>query len=470
MAHLLYVELSFYDKIIEIASKDMDLDFDEIKEEFGIEGDMEVDLSLYDDILAAYTKAFTKALDKEYMSKDKAEIDVLDKELKVTKNTFKLTDKSIQKTIKGTIENLLDNKDFIKKLSKVSGMDSSDIKDKLKELKDDASEMKIGSTINFNIYSRGITNKIVGFDVVVEKQKIISYYTNGDNVEATIEAGQKIKLTIDASKKVRKGKLTVDGEKVATADIRSLDEDKIDFDYVIYPERDEVKGTVYLTRKKAKKEVSGEYKFRIEGEQDGDDVYFEVKGTYSIKTSKELDGVSTKNTIKSDDLDEEELQEALEDAVKKDKTLNQIVEDIIKAEEEEKIKSRINYYGMIPVKSPEALELLSNKKATVLYIGYNYYSANDPYYMFENLRDVQDELDFYSYSIDSNSVTEEIKTALSDVEFVCSTTTATDDPEAKPECTEWPAIVLIKDGKPVKGFRGTVKYDDLKAALKEIGI
>ena len=96
-------------------------DFEEMTEDLD---KMEIDPSLYDDILKACVKALKDALDKDAMSKEKTTIEVLDKEIKVTKHTYKLTEKNIQKLVRGIADNLLENDDFIKNVAKASDFKS----------------------------------------------------------------------------------------------------------------------------------------------------------------------------------------------------------------------------------------------------------------------------------------------------------------------------------------------------------
>ena len=152
--------------------------------------------------------------------------------------------------------------------------------------------------------------------------------------------------------------------------------------------------------------------------------------------------------------------------------------------------------------------LLKNKKATVLYIGdtyYSYYYDEEAYDLLDNIETLQYELDFYSYYLDEYNVTSELEELLGEQVTNCvapadevteptepSTETPSDDvvadgetetepvPEVEtptepstncvPTTPTYPAIYLIKDGKIQKAFNGTVSYDDLKAALEEIGI
>lgn len=457
-----YLQTTFYDSIIKLGD-DIGVDVDELNDYLEAAGNTDISLSLYDDILEAFTKALTSSLDKEAMSKEKDEIEVLDKELKVTKNSYKLTEKTVQKLAKSLAENLLDNKDFIKNLAKATGLDKDDIKEGLKTLKEEAKDISFEGKITINIYTKGIINSFAGIDIYADKEKMISWYEDGENVEAKAED---VVFTIKKDGKEKKAKLTVNGEKLMTATIRSYDKEKIDFDFIIYEDDEELtKGSIYFTRKDKKKTISGEYKVKVQYE----DEWVEVSGDYSLETKDKLDGLKTSGAIDSEDLDMDKFLEALKDVAKKDDDLDVIINDSIDEYEKEKLQSKLNYYDMYTVTSKEAVDLLSSSKPTVLYVGVSYYSANDPYYMFHNLEFVQDDFDFHSYMYDTGYVSDEFKAAVAGVEFTCNSTVEPAEGEER-KCADWPAIFIIKGGEVKYAFRGTVSEETLTAAFKDVGL
>ncbi len=495
-----FIKTSFYDKVIKVEGEDLDLDadFEEITKTLD---EFEIDPALYDNILEAVVKALEKSLDKDSMSKEKTTIDVLDKEIKVTKHTYKLNEKSIQKLIRGFADNLLEDKDFVSNVAKASNIDKSEIKDALKKMKDGARDITFDTTINFSVYTKGLLSDICGYELKVEKEKVFYYYENGDNVEAELNAGKKIKLTIEDGKKEREGKLTYDGETIASATIRSLEEGNIDFDFTIHlseldsiglnSDMGDISGTIYLTKKENKKDITGDYKFRIEI----DDEYAQVEGSYSIENKDKLDGVDTSKAITEDELDEEEFEKAFEDAINGDEVFKEIFGTLMEEQEKKEEESKLNYNDMVTSDSETILKKLKSEKATVIYVGNTYYSSyyeEDASKMLNNLMDAQDDLEFHSYTVTPSNVSTELKTALAGIEFTCPTKTIevtpiepqegentektpTDDIAPAPispasDCAEYPAIILVKGGKVVKAFRGTVDLTTLETELKNIGL
>lgn len=480
----IYIKPTFYDKVIEFNMAEGEIDFSDIKKELEKTDEVDIDLMLYDSILAAVTDAFTNALDKDAMSKESAEIDVLGKEVKVTKNSYKINDKSVQKLVKGTVENLLNDKKFVKNLAKATGLEEDKIKDALKEAKKNASNIKVGSVIVVNVYTKGLLNKPVGFDINMDKVKLISWYTNGGNIEAEINAGKKIKLSVEEGKKESEAKLTYDGKKIATATIRSFDEEAVDFDYEINLSEfnsslKNAKGTIKFTCKKEKKKYSGEYKFR--GEYDGK--FGETSGTYYIEAKDKLDGLDTGSAVKEDDVNEEELNKALMNVIDKDETFKNIKDLVEKSVKDKPGFDDTDPYNAGPeydeddVKGykevsseAEAVSLLTSTSPTVLYVRPT--NDNQVKDQTEAILEAQAiSLKYSAWVIDADDVGESFKAATANVEYKCYANLSSEEKTCKREeiDKDMPIVYIIKDGKIAKAMAGDLTFSFTKA-LSELGI
>ena len=82
----------------------------------GIAGLTDTDPETYKYLVKTIRNALVKSIDSEYMEKEKDEIDVLDKELKVTKYSYVLDEDAIQDLVKKVAEYLLEEEDFAKKI------------------------------------------------------------------------------------------------------------------------------------------------------------------------------------------------------------------------------------------------------------------------------------------------------------------------------------------------------------------
>ena len=515
----MYVKSSLFEEVLKIDSSmlsDMgvEIDFDEIKEEIKeYEKEYDTDPETYAYLLKTIKNAIVKAMDSEYIEKENEEIDVLDKEIKVKKYSYIFDEDALQDMVEKVAEYLLEQDDFDKKLADATGQDKGDIKDLLKEAKKSAKDIELDEDMSINIYTKGLFNSIVGFGLEYDGKEYVSVYTDGKNAEITIDnhedddySSQKIVIAIEADGKGYKVEVKENKEKILKIDVKEATEEKIDFKLTAYEDKEEMAIIdLYLTGKQKKETYSGEYKVKLT--EPTEDEYMEFSGKYTLTIKDKLEKMSgTKKAVSAEELDTDKVKEKIDKISEKDENLGNLVEGAISSLEEEMLD--LNYIGMVEVTPTKAESLLKNKKATVLYIGdtyYSYYYDEEANELLDNLETLQYELDFYSYYLDEYDVTSELEELLGEQVTNCvapadevteptepSTETPSDNvvadgetetepvPEVEtptepstncvPTTPTYPAIYLIKDGKIQKAFNGTVSYDDLKAALEEIGI
>lgn len=472
-----YMSSNLFDELVAL-EEELDVDFSEFKDmldELEEEG-IEFDAKKYNSVLKSVEKALIKSLDSEKMKKEKEEIEVAGTELKATKHSYKLDDKAIQDIVKTISETLLDDKNFINNLSEISGVDKSEIKDTLKEMKSGAKDIEFKNKFYFNIYTKGLFNKVIGASITFDGDEYFSVYNDGKNIELIVdnhsESYSKTKLVVTAEKEKDEYNVIVkyNDEKIATATVRELTDEVIDFDFEVESDGEKAKGTIYLSCKEEKAKFSGEYKFRMEYEEQ----YVEVEGSYGIEPKDSLDKIDTDKAKSIDEIDEKAIEEKLEKMAENDEVFKNIYDELVKAEEE---SLNLNSYSMSPLTSIEDVKkVLAKSQGTILYVGKTYYQTGTPEAkMFADLVALQSELKFHSYYYSEFYVEDEFKTLLSDFAPSCQNQVV---PEVTPnvntpvvsDCKEYPVVYLIKDGKVVKALRGNVTKETLKEELKAIGI
>lgn len=430
-----------------------------------------IDFKVYDAILKSFTNALSKSLDSDSMEKESTEVDVVDKEIKVTKNSYELDDKALSDIIRSVADQLLDDDDFISNLSDTFDIDKSDIKDTLKEIKKDAKDIEYDDEVVINVYTRGILNNFAGFSFEIENDEYFTYYTDGKNVEITFDnntAGySQTKLNIQA---VKDGKETdieakYNGEEILTATIKEFSDEVIDIEYEIKEDKEVVtKGTFYLTYKEDKDSISGDYEIRL----DVDDEYLSLKGKYEVKSSDKLTDIDTSKAITEDEVSDEDILSNLEEIAKKDK----IFESIYNSAYESTLD--LNYYDMAVLYGVEDVkEVLNKTQGTVLYVGATgrTYGTGSETAIFNNLENAQEEYDFHTYYYSQSYINDEFRSLVSGVTPICNASQNTTTPsETAPTCTEYPTVYFIKDGKIVAAVQNTITKDELTKYLKEIGI
>lgn len=498
----LYVTSSLFKEVLKLDSDivselGIDIDFEEIKEEIETaQKDYDTDPETYDYLVKTIRDALVKSINSEYMEKEKDEIDVLDKELKVTKYSYVFDEDAIQDLVKKVAEYLLEEEDFAKTFADAMGLEKKDVKELLKTMKKEAKDIEFDGDIAINLYTRGLFNSYAGIGLEVEGKEYFSLYTDGKNVEFIIddhddsEYGTKMVATVEKDGKGYKVEVKENKEKIMTMEIKEATDETIDAEIDVYDDG-EKEGTIefYISAKETKDTFTGEYKFKMTEAESKE--YVGYSGKYTLAIKDKVEKMSIKNAVSADELDLDALEENIEKVSEKDEALGTLIEDTMTSLEEEMLD--LNYKGMSQIYSSDVEKILAKKRATVLYVGNTYYSSYSEvpaYTLLDSLVDLQDELGFYSYYLSEYSVDTTFENLVKDVQYVCPTTTTetpavetpavetpttdqvpVETPTVSPTtCTGYPAIYLIKDGKVQKAFRQTVTYEDLKAALAEIGI
>lgn len=479
----IYLTSNLLDKTIKIDSDSSLNDFFEAYSK-GLEMSSQYDTEDISYMLKSISKALEKSIESDMVKQEKSEIDIADKTVKVTKTTLTINDKAAQKIVKSMATTLLEDKDFIKKLAKMTDSDKDDIKEGLKNIKSSAKEIEFDTKVKINFYTKGVFNTLVGVDLSVDKEEYFRYYFEDKNFIIKVNAEEEVQITGQKEKKEQKLTIKVDGEKVATATVRSFEKELIDFDFKTTMEDEEnISGSIYLSYKEEKTKISGDYKVSLEHE----DEYIKVKGSYSIESKKELDSVNKNGAISAEDIDEDELLDKLKDIAEKDDAFGDLY-DSVEEGLEEALKPELNYNGMAEISSKDDIEkILSKSKPTVLFVGdrsyyYSYYNSNDGYNMFNDLKALQSELDFYSYYLNRYSYNiSDFEELVKDVTPVCGIkqnvnnengeeTDNDEEQTTQATCQQYPTIYLIKGGKVQKAYQAPVTKEELKSALKDLGI
>lgn len=199
--------------------------------------------------------------------KEKVEIDIGDKEEKVTKNTLTLSQKELYKLIANICSNLAKNDDFLDCFEE-SPKDM--LKEMAEEIKDEETDSK--NNIKISIYTKGITNKFVGMDISV-------------NIESNSQT-QTLIFTV-------------------------LKEDKDTYSYTVgmkssFMKIDLINGKVEIEKEKdSKKEQEGKAKITMEIAEVGK---ISLEMTYSAEYNKGIDKIDVSNSVKMNNIKEDDIE------------------------------------------------------------------------------------------------------------------------------------------------------------------
>lgn len=255
-----YMELEqFFKKVLKVDMDSVET-FEMLKEVFETERATLGESVSEAQVLKILNKEVSKAIKKEYCSKESEKIDIGEKEEKVDVYILKMTGKQFVEEVKTIAENLKENKDFIKCFK-----DEYEIKEQLDTIIEAIEDAEVEEDGKFTIklYKKGIKQDIVRVDFRAEADDQI--------VEAQItkeEDGYKVKMLANGMALL-----------TATTKQENIDENTIKTDLTI-----DVKQV-------------GKIEINIES---------------SYVTGEKIDKLDTKNAVDVEELTEQEMMDAYE--------------------------------------------------------------------------------------------------------------------------------------------------------------
>lgn len=463
-----YITSNLFDEVVKVEDDYSSpfYDIQDIVDQINLDG--KVDFKVYDSILKSFTTALNDSLDSDAMEKESEKIDIVDKEVKVTKNSYELDDKALSDIIRSVADQLLEDDDFISNLSDMIDVDKSEIKDALKDLKKEAKDIEFDDTFVINVYTRGVLNTFAGISLEVEKEEYFSWYTDGKNTEINVdnnsEGYDETNLNIKATKdgKETNVKVKYNGDEIAELNFKELTDEVVDLEFTIKEEKEVIaQGKFYFTLKENKNSLSGDYEMRLEKDEE----YLSLKGNYEIVSTDKLTDIDTSKAVSEDELDEEEILTKIEEISKKDKVFASLYDSIYESSLD------LDYYDMVALYYiDDVKEILKNNKGTVLYVGSQSYAYGTETSIFNNLTEAQEEYDFHTYYYSQYYIDNEFRSLVSGVTPICNTAQDATTAETTPSCNEYPTVYFIKDGKIIAAVQNSITKDELAKYLKEIGL
>ncbi len=322
-----YLETSFFDKLLDI-TENSDL-YDEIKEFksiFNYQTTLtDYNYKDYKYVSNSIRRAIIRSLDSEAMSSEKDTYEVLGEEIKGRKYTYTIDSKIASKMVKSIASRLLEDKDFSKRVAKMLDVDTDDIKDELKDLKDSAKDIELDEKIKISIYTRGFFNELGGIEFVVDKDEKAGYYTDGKNYEfRIIDSDDKFVATAEKEDDEYSVVGKFNGETVLKGTVREFIPQKIDFDFKIIDDDEEFNGKIYVEAECKDKKASYIFDTKIEYDDGNDTEYIKLEGTYSVTRVDKLEENSTKGAVDIEDVNEKDFMLKLKEVIDKDEKLKDL--------------------------------------------------------------------------------------------------------------------------------------------------
>lgn len=170
----------------------------------------------------------TENVNKDNFSKSKKNINVNNENIKVSDFIYTLKSDELNKTINSVIKGLSNDETSITYLAVLLDLDTVEVNNFLKSLSE-MIKIKDG-TYKIHVYTKGFTNKLIGFSYDGKSKDIIYYYKNDNSIELGIKDDLRVSGSLEAGKSI----ILYNGkEKVLELKIKLLNEKEVDFDYEV---------------------------------------------------------------------------------------------------------------------------------------------------------------------------------------------------------------------------------------------
>ena len=235
-----YIKYSTSDKYFYLGEDEEDISTDEIKELISIIKFLGKDIGY---IVSKETEIIKSLLDEEKLSKEKDVITIDDKNIDVTRNTFKLNSKDAEALINQYYNSILKDDTILNYMAKINNMSKVDYKG---YLNNQAIELDDDFSSSFNIYTiKG--NEVVGLDYEEKGFRKFYFYENDTEFDMYINltndskcsanedcvADNKSVIELNGEKKNSYTEIIIkhNNVKIATLNINEFKQDKIDLEY-----------------------------------------------------------------------------------------------------------------------------------------------------------------------------------------------------------------------------------------------
>ncbi len=326
------IKVALNDDTVYLQSKELYKDI--IKASIGDEFDWDLlnDLNLSKDnieiVIKTIKNELIKSLNKDYFTKEKDNITINDKEVKVNKISYEIDDEVYAEMMDQITDNLKDNDEFIDALKELTSASKNDIIDILNSMTED---IEFDDKLEINVYTKGITKKIVQVEFEFADAKLTYKNYKDEDILINISENGKDYFTFTAVKngKGYDAEITCEDYEVKM-DIKEYKEDFIDMEFNVYYNDEEViSGSIKNDiSNNSSNELTGELELSVDIE--GNEVNATIK--YSVNVD-DFDKMTTKATD-YEALTDSDVEEIINNytEISDDFKFTKLMKDIFKAD------------------------------------------------------------------------------------------------------------------------------------------
>lgn len=308
---VLDIEGFLRDKKILINSKDLYNKYLEIKNVDNLDlsfNDLNFNNNILNDILNSIKSSVISNLDKNKMTTDNIKIKVQNKNINVINNIYKLNNEDVKKIYQNVIDSLINDNNIIENLADTFNLRKAEIKEILENLKVNENILNSFKTIEFNLYTTGITNKVIGGRVLYNNIELINY-TNFKDVLNVNTSSDSNKVDILKDSKETKLNFIADDSNLLSIIITKKD-DKTNFSFDLEIEKLEVEGNLEVEIKRvANKKITTNVILDVKGKNDKDNFNINIEFSNVIQVGGTIQNIPKNNIVIYDNLSESDKKD-----------------------------------------------------------------------------------------------------------------------------------------------------------------
>lgn len=285
-----------YSKYLEVKSvENLDLDFNNIT----------FDTKVLDNVLDVVKSTIINNLNKVNMSTKKVKLKVQNKNINVINNIYKLNSEEVKKLYQDILDSLINDNDIISNLADTFNLRKAQIKEILNDLKTNKKILNLFKNLEFNLYTTGITNKVVGGRILFLDVEIINYTNYQDILNIKTEKENK-KMDIKKDNKETKISFAIEDNNLISMIITKYG-DKTNYDFNIEMDKLEVEGSLEIEVKRvANKKMSTNVLLDIKGKNDKEDFYLKLNFDNNTQVGGTIKNIPKNNIVNYETLSIEE--------------------------------------------------------------------------------------------------------------------------------------------------------------------
>lgn len=262
--------------------------------------------NILNDVLKVGKDSLIKNLNRNKMSTKKTKIMVQNKNTNVINNIYKLNKEEVKKLYQDIIDSLINDDNIISNIADVLNLRKSEIKDILESLKVNETLLNNLKDLEFNIYTYGLMNKVIGGRILFNNEELINFTNYKDilNVKAEKESN---KIDIVNNSKQTRFDFKIDNNLLTI--IKTIQDDKTNYEFSIETSNIELEGNLEVEIKRvANKRVTSNILFDVKGKSE-DDFNINIKFDNFTQVGGTIQNIPNGNIVVYDNLTEIEKRD-----------------------------------------------------------------------------------------------------------------------------------------------------------------